>query len=441
MARELTPISSPQNHSIVGRLSSTVHIPTEVIESVEVNSIQDAQPPSNMEEEEQPVRRSLEKAADDAVFKIPALPVKKAYKKKAPAAAPGPKKDRPVQSQNDTTASNGDNTNSMRRSSRAPKPVTEILPFCMMGREPPAVQTRINYCPKFVDLYKQLMAAPKGKTKTKAKSTKKAVGSEKADKPGGEKAAKVLADVSNTRGQNSSVSGVSSKSHQSGASKAGKTSKASKSTKKTDSMALVKVVEQSENDNQNETPRTTKAHDQRRRQHNEVKSHASASPGHSTIMTYRDTFGGGHLPPSSSTGVEGSSVASASRVIISRIREADLSLGKVLRQEMSGGTLMTYADYSKGVIMLNTTKTSARVKKKPLVSGDWKKWGRRNNLINLLSVLQILNIATGKVIVNLESEERAVRITEGDEILIPVGMRYSIENINDGQSVIMFTWE
>lgn len=56
-------------------------------------------------------------------------------------------------------------------------------------------------------------------------------------------------------------------------------------------------------------------------------------------------------------------------------------------------------------------------------------------------LLQILNIASGNVIVNLESEERAVRISERDEILLPVGMVYSIENINDTQSVIMFTWE
>lgn len=66
---------------------------------------------------------------------------------------------------------------------------------------------------------------------------------------------------------------------------------------------------------------------------------------------------------------------------------------------------------------------------------------RRNSiqLINLL--LQVLNIVAGKCIVNLESEGRVVRISEKDEILIPVGMKYSIENINEGHSVIMFTWE
>lgn len=58
----------------------------------------------------------------------------------------------------------------------------------------------------------------------------------------------------------------------------------------------------------------------------------------------------------------------------------------------------------------------------------------------LLFCLQVLNVASGSVIVNLESEKRAVRLTELDEISIPDGMWYSLENIGDKNSVLMFTW-
>lgn len=55
-------------------------------------------------------------------------------------------------------------------------------------------------------------------------------------------------------------------------------------------------------------------------------------------------------------------------------------------------------------------------------------------------LLQVLNVITGTIIVNLESEQGAVRITKLDEILIPRGMWYSLENIGEGSAVLMFTW-
>lgn len=47
---------------------------------------------------------------------------------------------------------------------------------------------------------------------------------------------------------------------------------------------------------------------------------------------------------------------------------------------------------------------------------------------------------SGTVIVNLLTEKRAVRLTDLDEISIPVGMAYSLENIGDSDAVLMFSW-
>lgn len=48
-------------------------------------------------------------------------------------------------------------------------------------------------------------------------------------------------------------------------------------------------------------------------------------------------------------------------------------------------------------------------------------------------------MAAGTVIVNLGSED-VVRLTKMDEIMIPADMHYSLENIGDGDAVILFTW-
>lgn len=49
-------------------------------------------------------------------------------------------------------------------------------------------------------------------------------------------------------------------------------------------------------------------------------------------------------------------------------------------------------------------------------------------------------MVSGTIILNLESEKRVVRVTELDEISIPVGMWYSLENIGNKDAVLMFTW-
>ena len=49
-------------------------------------------------------------------------------------------------------------------------------------------------------------------------------------------------------------------------------------------------------------------------------------------------------------------------------------------------------------------------------------------------------MGSGSVIVNLESEHRVVRMEELDELLIPVNVWYSIENVGDNPAVLMFTW-
>lgn len=64
---------------------------------------------------------------------------------------------------------------------------------------------------------------------------------------------------------------------------------------------------------------------------------------------------------------------------------------------------------------------------------DWR-------LTSVLVSLQVLNIVSGTVIVNLLTEKRAVRLTDLDEISIPVGMAYSLENIGDSDAVLMFSW-
>lgn len=61
-------------------------------------------------------------------------------------------------------------------------------------------------------------------------------------------------------------------------------------------------------------------------------------------------------------------------------------------------------------------------------------------LTSVLFSLQVLNIVSGTVIVNLLTEKRAVRLTDLDEISIPVGMAYSLENIGDSDAVLMFSW-
>lgn len=61
-------------------------------------------------------------------------------------------------------------------------------------------------------------------------------------------------------------------------------------------------------------------------------------------------------------------------------------------------------------------------------------------LTSVIVSLQVLNIVSGTVIVNLLTEKRAVRLTDLDEISIPVGMAYSLENIGDSDAVLMFSW-
>lgn len=50
-------------------------------------------------------------------------------------------------------------------------------------------------------------------------------------------------------------------------------------------------------------------------------------------------------------------------------------------------------------------------------------------------------MASGTVIVNLESEHGAVRLTQDDQISIPVNMWYSIEKVSEVDPVLMFTWK
>lgn len=61
--------------------------------------------------------------------------------------------------------------------------------------------------------------------------------------------------------------------------------------------------------------------------------------------------------------------------------------------------------------------------------------------VNKFFLLQVLNVVSGTVMVNLESEKQVARLSTFDEISIPVGMWYSIEKIGEAEAVVMFTWK
>lgn len=97
----------------------------------------------------------------------------------------------------------------------------------------------------------------------------------------------------------------------------------------------------------------------------------SEQPKSSSIIscTYRDNFSG-NLAPASSTGVDWSTCSSMAR----KTRTMDLASfaedndTRVLHQNFKGGKMLVYQDYSKGIIVLDSKKERARVKRKPLVS-------------------------------------------------------------------------
>lgn len=173
-------------------------------------------------------------------------------------------------------------------------------------------------------------------------------------------------------------------------------------------------------------------------------SRGSAISSVSTSVQQQSTYNfSKNLMRASSTGLDWDAT---SQVTITRTLDIcslpGMAEERVRHQDFSGGYMMIYPGYTQGIIVLNSKKERARVKKKPLVSSGGSWWWvilvGSNGTLWLL--LQVLNVITGTIIVNLESEQGAVRITKLDEILIPRGMWYSLENIGEGSAVLMFTW-
>lgn len=311
------------------------------------------------------------KKDDSAIFKMPALPVQR--KKRTTIAA----KQAPI-----ATDRQADGT---RRSGRAAKPKSELLPYYMIDQLSAQNKQSVNYNPQFEDF----CASMKAKIK-----------------PGAKKREEVLENVRSTATQDNKSSSnrpLEQKRTKTTTKAAPKKQKRATNDEAFDALreppalpttkAASKKQKKARNDEALQeppalpvvpeepdvsmivtyTPRTTRPREEKRRLVSRTRM-TSGGNGHSltstSVSTFRDHFSG-NMQPSCSTGVDWSTSQSAAMVTITRTLNMDsfddLGEERVRHQEFDGGKMMTYADYSKGIIVLSTKKQRARVKRKPLV--------------------------------------------------------------------------
>lgn len=55
--------------------------------------------------------------------------------------------------------------------------------------------------------------------------------------------------------------------------------------------------------------------------------------------------------------------------------------------------------------------------------------------------LQTLSIINGSVLVNLQGENSLVKLSKHQSITIPVGEIYTMENMEENPSTLMFSWK
>lgn len=305
---------------------------------------------------------------DAALFKKPKLPAPRKKRTKVTVDVHNSK-------EIDSDVTN--DANGTRRSGRTVKPVCEVVPFYMQDKVQQSTRS-INYCPKFKDYCKEVIASRNDKPKTK---------------PPVKKPAQVLKDVGNRRdessssGSSSSTSGATTKKSSGKASEAEKRSKTSskeptKKKKKVtnddefnalrDAPEVIPVIEEEPEvpmTEEVETPRTIKPRVERRRLREETKSTSSGSVAGSSMSVFQGNFS--NMPQSCSTGVDWSNTQQSTMVTITRTLDmnsfATDTNERVRRQVFEGGQIMTYAGYSRGIILLETKKERARVKQRPLV--------------------------------------------------------------------------
>lgn len=304
---------------------------------------------------------------DAALFKKPKLPAPRKKRTKVTVD---------VDHSKDADADVTNDANGTRRSGRTVKPVCEVVPFYMQDKVTQSTRS-INYCPKFKDYCKEVIASSYVKPKAKAPV---------------KKPAQVLKDVGNRRDESSSSGSSSSTSEATTKKSSGKVTEAEKRSKTSskeptkkkkkvandedfnalrDAPEVIPVIEEEPDVPMTEpveTPRTIKPRVERRRLRADTKSTSSGSVAGSSMSVFQGNFS--NMPQSCSTGVDWSNTQST---MVTITRTLDMNSfatdtdERVRRQVFEGGQIMTYAGYSRGIILLETKKDRARVKQRPLV--------------------------------------------------------------------------
>lgn len=314
-------------------------------------------------------------ANDDNVFKKPAPP--KQRKKRGPNVKPK----KAAVAEAAASSSSDETIGEIRRSGRVSKPIAEVLPFYMMDSirsSQPSVRS-VNYNPRFKEFCQSVrdLSSTKAKTaETKKKSTtKKSTSSE------------VLKDVRNlpeeppadkepatNKRAKTTAKKTTKKSHSNTADKAFDALKKAVVAAETETADLPTVTEESPLP---VVPISSPVRGKRAHASSRVTSMTRSrctSIASSAQTTYRNNFSG-NMPPSCSTEVDWSAASTTSAMVtITKTLDmgplADLAEERVRHLEFSGGRMLTYPDYSKGIIVLETKKHRARVKRRPLVRGE-----------------------------------------------------------------------
>lgn len=331
---------------------------------------------------------------DDVIFKVPAVPVPKRRGRK--------KKEPPVVSSNSNDSMD---SNVSRRSQRTIKPITQMLPYCIVNE--PTDHKKRQVTMFTLPTFEVFCNARKNSSRAVEENDLVEKDNKTADKY----------DTNKKSKRSESVAPSPEKKRAKSSSKAGV--KKQKKVSKDELFNQLKDKSVDENVEEDQVLRKSKTKAAEKKQRNESsnrevddnESHFTDVPefqqpeplpviqeddkppkpargrpkskktkadhlqvprttpkNQSLAHTYQD-FSPNQLP-ASSTGVE-VSLPSISMVTITKTLDiasfTDINEDRVLKQNFEGGKLMTYPDYSKGIISLHAKKQKARVKKKPLV--------------------------------------------------------------------------
>lgn len=288
---------------------------------------------------EEPAPGASQDKNPDAVFKMPAAP---APRKKHVTSSKRITKTKITIQGSESDESTTESHNGTRRSARVPKPIREVIPYYLMDKIDFEIVRPINYNPSFREFATRGLAKPETPPERPSRSRSKDSNAKK----------DVLKDVGNKNKVDVTMN-----------CSGGEASNQGKRRKKTSSATATQKTQK----------KLSKAFDALK----EGTGATDLQMGTSSLMTYRDNFSQ-NLGPMSSTNVDSShapsssSVSSTTRAIISRTLEAGsishVPGERIRSQEFNGGVMLAYEDFSRGTIILESTKKRARVRDKPLVS-------------------------------------------------------------------------